>query len=183
MKKPTHKDLVKLAVAWLKRGVPYNQEEPQWKRKCTFVLAEIVTAAFENPDAMGFDSGYSIVVECKTSRSDFFADRKKSHMYEATRGMGRMRWYLVPKGLVKPEETPEWCGLAYANGRSVEVVKFAPHRELDGLGSMQECQVLQSCVRRFQLGVPFDVRTGRFETVEEAQKKLRGVKDEPPAVP
>jgi hypothetical protein len=168
-----HAKLVELAVAWLKRGVPYNEEEPPWKRKCTLVLGEIVTAAFENPDAIGFDSGFSIVVECKTSRADFFADRKKSHMFDATRGMGRMRWYLVPAGLVKPEETPDWCGLAYAKGRGVEVVKYAPIREIDSLAALNECIVLQSCVRRFQLDVPFSVRTirdGRGR--EEANREL-----------
>jgi hypothetical protein len=108
----------------------------------------------------------SVVVECKTSRSDFFADRKKPHMLDEKWGMGRHRYYLVPHGLVSADEVPAWCGLAYAKARTVELVKEAPRRDIHTLAAVNECMVLASAVRRHVLKVPFIERTGRFETIE-----------------
>jgi len=126
-------------------------------------FGEIVTAANEKPDAIGFAYGLSCVVECKVSRADFLRDRKKPHAMYATTGMGRQRWYLTPVGLVSADEVPEWCGLAYAHGRSVEVVRIAPHRaDLDARATMNENIVACSAARRFQLGVAFDAKRGRF---------------------
>ncbi len=164
----THDELVDVAVAWLRRGVEYQVDGTVVaRRRYTLALGEIVTAASETPDAIGFTHGISCVIECKVSRSDFFADRAKPHMHDETCGMGRFRWYLTPPGLVGAEEVPSWCGLAYAKARRVEVVKLAPMRhDIHARATMNENIVACSAARRFQLGVAFDVKRGRFAPVE-----------------
>lgn len=167
-KERTHAELVDVAVAWLRRGVQY----PDGTKRYTLVLADLSSYATERPDVIGFVSsaghfGLSAVVECKVSRADFLADRSKGHMQHAAAGMGRHRWYLTPPGMVAPEETPAWCGLAYATGRSVEIVRPAPFRDIDLFASTEESIVALSVARRFQLGVRFDQKRGRFATVDE----------------
>lgn len=61
----THIQLVERAVRWLSGS-----------KKCTPVLAGIASTE-EIPDAIGWNSWGSIVVECKTSIMDFYADKQK----------------------------------------------------------------------------------------------------------
>ncbi|MBB3017663.1 hypothetical protein FHR70_000703 [Microvirga lupini] len=74
----------------------------------------------EVPDAIGFraagsyDDG-SVVVECKTSRADFLADRKKAH--RTTGGCGNWRYFMAPEGLISPDELPPGWGLLTVNSR------------------------------------------------------------------
>lgn len=69
----THKELCDRAAAWLRAN-----------RRCDPVLTKVASCA-EIPDAIGWSSNYryrgSIVVECKTSRSDFRADKQKYVRY------------------------------------------------------------------------------------------------------
>jgi hypothetical protein len=73
----------------------------------------------EQPDCLGFRSGVSCLIECKTSRSDFLADRKKRFRIDPTKGMGDWRFMLTPKGLITVEELPEGWGLLETDGRRV----------------------------------------------------------------
>jgi len=98
----THQELVERAAAYLKGTM-----------RCGVVFTELSTQAIETPDAIGFRSGESILLECKTSRNDFFHDRKKPHRRVPQIGVGKYRFYFVPDGLVKPEEVPERWGLIY----------------------------------------------------------------------
>jgi hypothetical protein len=97
-KKVTHGMLVRAARIWLSTF-------------CRVVVAEMSVASVpEIPDAMGWKwNGESWLVECKTSRSDFFADQKKSHRRQW--GMGAHRVYLAPVGLIKEENLPDGWGL------------------------------------------------------------------------
>lgn len=61
----THADLVMLAERWL------------YAMGCGVVIFEQRTFSWEQPDALAWKSNESILVECKTSRSDFHADRKR----------------------------------------------------------------------------------------------------------
>ena len=65
----THDQLVARAKHWLLNT--YG---------CGFAFAELTacTNSGEIPDAIGFKYGHSILVECKTSRSDFLSDKKKT---------------------------------------------------------------------------------------------------------
>lgn len=96
----THKDLVEVAYKWiLKRG------------SCGVAFKELKTYNVEIPDVIGFGSGFSAVIECKVSRSDFLQDKKKPHRQK---GMGTFRYFCCPEGLIKIEELPEKWGLIYA---------------------------------------------------------------------
>lgn len=101
----THAQLVEIARGWLLGA-----------GACHFVLTEFTTfLTWEIPDALGYLSGgLTVLVECKVSRADFFADAKKPFRQNPTLGLGAYRYYLVPAGLVRPEEVPPRWGLIYA---------------------------------------------------------------------
>jgi len=130
--KLTHADLVKLAAHWL------------WvHQRCPLVFTEMAT--YETPDAIGWRrGGLSLVVECKATRSDFLANRRKIRL-----GMGRQRWYLVPSGLVRPEEIASgrggW-GLIEWDGKNYHETLEAQVR--GRYGQRGEMQLLISALRR-----------------------------------
>lgn len=99
----THAQLVEIAYKWLLKnggvGVAFK---------------ELVTMAREIPDVIGFDSWQSILIECKTSRSDFFREKKKWHRQHSN-GMGTWRFICCPKNLIKVDELPEKWGLIYVD--------------------------------------------------------------------
>jgi hypothetical protein len=103
-KKLTHTQLVRLASNWLKNT-----------QRCHLVASEVVTSISECPDAIGwYTHGWSILVECKTSRADFQADQKKYFRHHST-GLGQERYYLTQPGLLRPHELPEDWGLLEAH--------------------------------------------------------------------
>ncbi len=79
------------------------------------VLPEFFTHNAELPDVIAFKSRYSCLVECKISRGDFLADKKKNFRAFPDRGMGDYRYYCVPKGMVGIGELPEGWGLLYVH--------------------------------------------------------------------
>jgi hypothetical protein len=88
----THAMLIERAAKWLANT-----------RKCSIVLTQASSYSNEHPDAIGwFRGGWSIVVECKTSVSDFYADRRKRWRQPGAIAMGQERWYLAEPGLIKP---------------------------------------------------------------------------------
>lgn len=109
--KPTHSELVDAAYRWLLKTA-----------KCGFAFRELYSMNLEIPDAVGFRSMYSILVECKASRSDFLRDCKKAHRQKG--GVGTYRYYLCPEGMIKESDLPEKWGLLYYNSnRKVRAVK------------------------------------------------------------
>lgn len=116
----THNDLCLVAVKWLKRA------NSNGGPGCHVAVSECRSGwTGEIPDAIGFraagfDDG-SVVVECKTSRSDFLADKKKAHRESG--GLGNWRYFMAPAGLIKPDELPTGWGLLEVNSRGhVKVV-------------------------------------------------------------
>jgi hypothetical protein len=108
----THKQLVEIAYKWVLKiggvGVAFK---------------ELVTTAREIPDVIGFDSWQSILIECKTSRSDFFRDKKKAHKAHS-KGMGNWRFICCAKGLIKVSELPEKWGLIYVDGNGKARIEY-----------------------------------------------------------
>ena len=99
----THAMLVRIAYNWVLKNAA-----------CGVAFREFKTYACNNeyPDVIGFGSGcHSVLVECKASRSDFFADKKKHFRQTPELGMGTQRFYCCPAGLIKREELPEGWGL------------------------------------------------------------------------
>ncbi len=102
----THDELVRAGIKWLLKTIGAR-----------FALSELraSTTSGEIPDIIGFKSGYSVLIECKTSRSDFLIDKKKHFRQYPDMGMGNYRLFLCPAGLIKPEELPNGWGLLYYN--------------------------------------------------------------------
>lgn len=150
----THADLVPRAVAWLRRA-----------KRCSIVFSEMTTGSTEVPDAIGWRMGRSTVVEVKVSRGDFHNEKtRKLTSRFADCGMGFQRYYMVPEGLLTPEEIPEWWGLVYAlPKRKYEMVKEAPFREK--YDHVSELQMLMSAHSRHLSGVQYHTKTGRWDPV------------------
>jgi len=74
----------------------------------------------ERPDVIGFRSNCSAVIECKVSRGDFLAERRKPE--RASGGLGVYRFYLCPEGLIDDCDLPPRWGLLHAVGRTVKAV-------------------------------------------------------------
>lgn len=112
----TRAQLIERAVAWL------------WTIGCKVVLPEFGAATAEKPDAIGFTYGGTILIECKVSRADFFADQAKWFRKKPHEGLGDWRFYLTPRGLIKPEELPEGWGLLEATPHKVFRIAGVPNR-------------------------------------------------------
>lgn len=156
-----HAQLVLIAYDWV------------MKNRWGVAFREFNTGACngEYPDVIGFCSGPSVVVECKATRSDFLADRKKMFRVHPEQGMGSWRYYLCPDGLIKKEELPEGWGLIYASRETGKTrVAYKPMVDIDkgyGLRSYHyefekniraENGLMYSALRRLQL-------RGRIEEV------------------
>lgn len=96
----THKECVEAATDWL-------------SSKSEIILPEFFCWNAELADVIGFGSRYTTLVECKISRGDFLADKNKPFRFRPERGMGDLRYYCCPKGLIKAEELPPKWGLVY----------------------------------------------------------------------
>ena len=108
-KKFSHAELNQIACKWL------------LSMGCTIVLSELKTwGTFEIADVIGFKSGFSIVIESKTSRSDFLADKKKPWRKDPKKGMGNYRFFLCEEGIIKPEDLPPKWGLLHPWGIKVK---------------------------------------------------------------
>lgn len=113
MKTYTHSELVEAGKRWL-------------TDKCGCIFCEKKSLTSEIPDVIGFNSSGSFVLEAKISRSDFFADKRKIIRKNPSKGMGDWRFYIAPKGLVKPSELPEGWGLVECERGKRPIATFNP---------------------------------------------------------
>ena len=107
------------------------QRAAKYMRKNGFGVAfddrfQPCTSNSEQPDAMGFRSNVSCLIEAKVSRADFLADKEKKFRKAHFLGMGDWRFYICPPDLIKVHELPEGWGLLYAKPKSIKVVKGWP---------------------------------------------------------
>lgn len=93
----THEELIEHGAEWLKA------------QNCKVIITDMTSSTRETPDCIGWTGSKSILLEVKVSRSDFLGDKKKTFRKQG--GMGNNRYFLVPEGLVKPNEVPEGWGL------------------------------------------------------------------------
>lgn len=148
----THDHLCSMAEKFLKRngfGVVFHDK------------FRAITPHGELPDALGFRSSVSCLIECKTSRADFLADRKKRFRKDPTKGMGDWRFMLTPKDLIKVEELPEGWGLLETTGKRIIKVHGFPRNtewfDKPFTGNKQsECDYLYSACRRMVIRGHFD---------------------------
>ena len=115
--KYSHQELVDKAVAWLKR--PLNRHGPA----CHVAVSECKTGYNgEIPDAFGYRAltealGGTVLVECKTSLSDFKRDATKPHRNGTTLGVGQHRFYMCEAGLLSIKDLPAGWGLLEVTAR------------------------------------------------------------------
>lgn len=145
-----HEELCKRAARWLSGTM-----------RCEPVFTRAASCS-EIPDAIGWTSRYqfsgSIVVECKASRADFYADKKKSIFWEHSKHLWRLpskrmskevaeesgyaavtlplmgvrRYFMCAPGVITAELVTERHpdhGLLWLGGRRVRVIIQAPKRE------------------------------------------------------
>lgn len=147
----THKMLVDIGAKFLKNF------------GCSVILTELASLnnTGEIPDIFAMKSGYSVVIECKTSRSDFVADRKKIFRKNSEMGMGQFRYILCPENIISIEDLcgihENWGLLYVKQNRRIERVVFPKencfhydeHRFVCNLDA--ERSLLSSALRRKQV--------------------------------
>jgi len=119
----THNDLVKKVAKWLKRHQG-NCIVPN----CSTVAAELsaLPETGEIPDVIGWSNWISVLIEVKMSRADFIADSKKEFRKHPKLGIGELRLYCCPTGLIKVEDLPENWGLLYCDDSGkIDIIKKA----------------------------------------------------------
>lgn len=108
----------------------------------------------ECPDALGFRSGTSCLIEVKCSRSDFFADRKKHFRISPEKGMGDWRFFMCEPDVISVADLPEGWGLLHVKGnRIMKVHGFPPNtiwysRKPFKADKQAECDYMYSALRR-----------------------------------
>ena len=144
---------------------------------CSVVFKERKASVSEEPDVMGFKGRFSTLIECKSSRSDFAADRKKFFRQRPERGMGYNRYIMAPVGLLTPSEMPEGWGLleVYDKERGFRRIRLS--KESVGFSERNEgaeISYLVSSIRRIQISmavfieapIEAEVSSGEGEVVE-----------------
>jgi hypothetical protein len=133
----THEQLRKSAVRWL-----------TVTKRCSVILSELVSSAMEIPDAVGWKNGFSFLVECKASRSDFLANKHKCCI-RSGRGVGNHRFFLCAEDVITTLdlEGEDWGLLWVCESGRIKLIKEAVHREPDHRG---EITMLVSALRRMK---------------------------------
>jgi len=109
----THDELVERAAIWLKKEHP-------------IVVTEMTSGARETPDAIGWSSWGSVIIEAKASINDFRADHEKFFRKYPEYGMGRLRYFIVPKELENTlkDNLPSGWGLLVCKGNRIyQIIK------------------------------------------------------------
>lgn len=136
----SHQQLTDRAVAWLRNN-----------QRCSVVLENMYSRCMERPDAIGWRSRHSTVIECKTSSADFRGDIRKTIRIHSFMGMGLSRFYLAEPNILRVERLPKGWGLLETDGRSVTIVK---NSDLFERSETDEIQYLVSALRREQESRP-----------------------------
>lgn len=157
-----HDDLVIRAEKWLKQ------------QNCGVIFRDqfrAMTHNGEQPDAIGWRDGLSVLIECKASRADFLKDKNKKFRKDLGLGMGDWRFYMCPTGVILPEDLPTGWGLLYATEKQIKRVHGCPtnaqwwsKKPFEG-NKMCENQMMYSALRRM-------VKRGHFDSIYEKLESL-----------
>ena len=121
-----HYELCKLGARLIRSRknptLPYD-------RPCLYSTVELVCMGAELTDIWGTTGDCTVIIEVKTSRADFLADKRKyarsKVAEELKHQIGNYRYYLCPEGVIKDEDLPENWGLLVYDGKKVHRVKMA----------------------------------------------------------
>ncbi len=139
----THSRLVDEAVHWLRA-----------KYRCGIVLSEQSCSTGETPDAIGWKGrNHSVVVECKISRADFFADAAKPWRTNPECALGCERYYLAPIGMLTEDELPAGWGLLEIRGREIHLSKKSRKNLRSPEGLANEMNLLLASLRRVEVRI------------------------------
>jgi len=167
----THAELIERGVDWLKRqrGQLYSSQ---------VILTEFHSFASEIPDIIGFSHHNTVVIECKTSLSDFRADQKKEHRHPLVKSkLGNHRFYLCPANLIAPDLIPEGWGLLYCHPGKITTEIPAPRHDEPEVRE-EEYLVLYSIARRAEKrgmmpSIVGEEPGGPWAKFNESEKKRR----------
>ena len=139
----THKELIE-------KGAKFLKNSKSWRFRCQYVVKDFVSMCYETPDVFGIRGSRNILIEVKTSKTDFKKDQKKRFRREPSEGIGYTRYYLCPENLITIEELPDKWGLLYCNTKNkIEVIKESEvfnERNIYG-----EMNIMYSIIRRLAL--------------------------------
>ena len=142
----THKQLVNRAHQWIQNR----------NSGCTVAMKELKTWNSETPDVIGFwTDGRSMLIECKTSRSDFLADRHKHFRKYSEMGMGNERYFLAEEGIITIDDLPGGWGLLKITDKQIREVKKSEHFESN---KNAELTMIISVLRRLEIAATVFVR-------------------------
>jgi len=176
-KEMTHADLVELGRKWMFKRAP--------------VVITEVKACAEEPDVFGLyakitktingrkEGGFgNALIECKASRADFLSDFKKSFRQNPEIGIGKLRYYLAPKGLISVNELPNGWGLLETSGKRIKIVKLSS--EFIEYNHEREMTIIVSTLRRLNIpdGEHCSIRTYTYKTKNRATLSInKEIKD------
>jgi hypothetical protein len=170
--KITHAELVELGRDWLIHT--FMNTAPWGHYGCGVVVTELSTATWggEIPDVLGFCDNLSILIECKTSYSDFYADKNKPFRNDAPEfGLGAQRWYLAPVGIIPIDKVPsKWGLLEVTHGRIVLMTKKA---EIQERNYNSEQAILISLMRRLKIVKDEHIAIKRYRKLPGFESKKR----------
>ncbi|MFX0394448.1 hypothetical protein ACOJ0Y_15350 [Morganella morganii] len=144
----THDDLCEIAVRFLQNNGFNVAFDDRFQSS---------NGTGERPDAIGFRSGTSCLIEAKVSRSDFLADKKKWFRQQPEKGMGDWRFFISPPDIIKPEDLPAGWGLLHVKGKRVYKVHGWPpntywyDKKPFKANKQAECDHMYSALRRLQI--------------------------------
>lgn len=145
---------------------------------CGITLSEFSTSTGtgEIPDAIGWRSGVSILVEAKASRADFMADRAKPFRSAPELGVGDWRFILCPPDIVRIDDLPTGWGLLYTRGAKIQRVHGVPRGNCFWgspplvANKLAETRMMYSALRRLKLRGVFDLIYEPFYVGSDASR-------------
>ena len=132
----THTELVEVANNWLKR-----------RKNCGVTMIEWYGGPGEIPDAIGFKPNHSYLIEVKVSYNDFKKDFEKHFRKRMGYGMGELRYYMAPKGLIPLDEIPKNWGLLEVQNDRVYVTIEAKSIKRGVMTLRKENQLMVNALR------------------------------------
>ncbi|MEA3346938.1 MAG: hypothetical protein U9Q21_02475 [Candidatus Auribacterota bacterium] len=150
----THSELVSIAIRYLKR---------KW---AVVIISEMSGGGGEEADAIGWISGFSTMIECKASISDFKADSKKPFRRIPENGMGNYRYYLTPPGL-KIEVPDKWGHIVWAGKQYLHLKKAEFQESSDKAENLTLLSLIRRIGRKKISGC--GIRAYTYETKNKAR--------------
>jgi len=159
-----HDELIEIGRKWLIKS--YAAQADYGHYGCGVVLTELCAATRygEQPDILGYSTKTTILIECKTSLSDFRADKNKFSR-NFGKGIGGQRWYLAQEGIIKIESLPDKWGLLEVTPK--KIVKVVKRTEIHERDFKSEMNMLISFVRRLNIMKEDHVAIKKYELPEK----------------